>query len=576
VSRSPAGAAVRAVSTSSWRLSDHFVTLQLPAERRFRCDGAGEEWCDCLMGTCPPACLSRRLADGFVASYASRPPPFGFNGLGEFVYATRYARVDPGTGAAERWHETVERVVNGTVNLQKRWALQRGLPWDDGDSDVQTFARGLYDRIWTMRMLPPGRGLWAMGSPLTEERGLYAALNNCGFVTTADVSADGNAAAAPFAFLMDAAMLGVGVGFDTRGAGRVIIQGATGDSGGGVRPRITIADSREGWVDSVTALISAHVHGTPRPVFDYSAIRPRGSPIRGFGGTSSGSGVLERLHTDIDGVLAGLAGRPLSVTGIVDVMNLIGRCVVSGDVRQTAEIAFGDPDSEEYVDLKNYDRNPHRAAYGWTSNNSVFARLGQRYDAIAERVVKNGEPGFAWLDNMRKYGRMGDPPDWRDARAAGGNPCLEQTLEGYELCCLVETFPDNHDTAADFETTLALATQYAKTVTLGHTQWAATNAIIARNRRIGVSMSGLAQFVARRGACVCVRKMGGRGRGCFVCGNTVRVAVRRLGRAAGVVRARVQRGTCHGSHRIRIPGHPHLHQDDLCKAIWHRVPARGW
>lgn len=53
-------------------------------------------------------------------------------------------------------------------------------------------------------------------------------------------------------------------------------------------------------------------------------------------------------------------------------MNLIGRCVVSGNVRRTAEIAFGDPLSEEYIDLKNYSKNPQRESYGWTSNNSVF------------------------------------------------------------------------------------------------------------------------------------------------------------------------------------------------------------
>lgn len=35
-----------------------------------------------------------------------------------------------------------------------------------------------------MKFLPPGRGLWAMGSKLTTERRLYAALNNCAFVST--------------------------------------------------------------------------------------------------------------------------------------------------------------------------------------------------------------------------------------------------------------------------------------------------------------------------------------------------------------------------------------------------------
>jgi ribonucleoside-triphosphate reductase (thioredoxin) len=34
---------------------------------------------------------------------------------------------------------------------------------------------------------------------------------------------------------------------------------------------------------------------------------------------------------------------------------------------------------------------------------------------------------------------MNSPPNMKDARAAGGNPCLEQTLESFELCCLVRT-----------------------------------------------------------------------------------------------------------------------------------------
>ena len=48
-----------------------------------------------------------------------------------------------------------------------------------------------------------------------------------------------------------------------------------------------------------------------------------------------------------------------------------------------------------------YTVNPHRAEYGWTSNNSVYATLGMDYKPICDRVQINGEPGFAWLENMR-------------------------------------------------------------------------------------------------------------------------------------------------------------------------------
>jgi adenosylcobalamin-dependent ribonucleoside-triphosphate reductase len=180
-------------------------------------------------------------------------------------------------------------------------------------------------------------------------------------------------------------------------------------------------------------------------------------------------------------------------------MNLIGKCVVAGNVRRTAEIVFGDPNSEEYLNLKNYKKNPYRETFGWTSNNSIFAKLGMDYSEAASRINDNGEPGFAWLENMRGYSRMKNGMDNKDHRVMGGNPCLEQSLESYELCCLVETFPNNHEDLDDYLKTLKYAYLYAKTVTLGKTHWPETNRVMMRNRRIGTSVSGIAQFITDRG-----------------------------------------------------------------------------
>ena len=93
-------------------------------------------------------------------------------------------------------------------------------------------------------------------------------------------------------------------------------------------------------------------------------------------------------------------------------------------VHNTAEIVFGDPHNEEYINLKNWSVNPQRGAYGWTSNNSVFAQQGMDYSKVAAITAANGEPGYAWLDNMRMYGRMDGTPNHRDWRAEGGNPCV--------------------------------------------------------------------------------------------------------------------------------------------------------
>jgi len=430
------------------------------------------------------------LSDHFVSKYKRKKAPFGFNGLGELVYHRTYSRMKA-DGKNEQWWETVQRVVEGTFNMQKRHIDAHGLGWNAWKA--QHSAQQMFDRIFNMKFLPPGRGLWAMGTPITEEKKLFAALNNCAFVSTESFKGEFSS---PFCFLMDASMLGVGVGFDTKGAGTLILKGPN-----PVRRSelYEIPDTREGWVESLRLLLDSYAQGTGEIEFDYSAIRPAGVPIRGFGGESSGPDPLVELHQSVRDILNEEIGKPVSITAIVDIMNLIGKCVVAGNVRRTAEIVFGEPDSEEYLDLKNYEVNPHRATYGWTSNNSIFAEVGMNYEPAAERVRYNGEPGFAWLHNMKAYGRMVDAPNWKDRRASGGNPCLEQTLESYELCCLVETFPNNHDSVEDYLETLKYAYLYAKTVTLGQTHWPETNRVMLRNRRIGCSMSGIAQFVADKG-----------------------------------------------------------------------------
>jgi len=431
-----------------------------------------------------------QLSENFINKYKRKRPPFGFNGLGELVYMRTYSRIKK-NGKNERWWETIQRVVEGTYSMQKNWIDSHQLGWNPWQA--QASAQEMYDRMFNMKFLPPGRGLWAMGTSITEERGLYAALNNCAFVSTGTIKDDYSK---PFCFLMDASMLGVGVGFDTKGAGEVMIKPPN--------PKreietYRIPDTREGWVESLKLLLESYFHGTAEIQFDYTKIRPVGEPIKGFGGVSSGHEPLKEIHEDIREVLKGNVSEPITITTIVDIMNLIGKCVVAGNVRRTAEIVFGDPFDDEYLDLKNYKVNKHRETYGWTSNNSIYAELGMDYTDVCKRINDNGEPGFAWLHNMRKFSRMQNGGDDKDHRVAGGNPCLEQSLESYELCCLVETFPNNHEDLEDYKRTLKYAYLYAKTVTLGKTHWPDTNRVMLRNRRIGCSVSGVAQFITKHG-----------------------------------------------------------------------------
>lgn len=198
------------------------------------------------------------------------------------------------------------------------------------------------------------------------------------------------------------------------------------------------------------------------------------------------------MHNYLRAIFDKRIGGTLQSRDIVDIMNIIGRCVVAGNIRRVAEIALGEADDLSFIHLKNYEKNPDRMEYGWVSNNSILAKKGMDYKEVAESIFKNGEPGLCWLENMQDYSRMGDPKDFKDKKAAGGNPCLEQTLESNEMCCLVETFPNNHSSYEEFEETLSLALLYAKVVTLGLPHWEETAEVMARNRRIGCSMSGIA------------------------------------------------------------------------------------
>lgn len=356
-----------------------------------------------------------KLSDNFIEKFKDKKPPFGFNGLGEITYLRTYSRIKE-DGSNEVWWETVRRVVEGTYNMQKDWIEQHQLGWNP--HRAQKSAQEMFDRMFNMKFLPPGRGLWAMGSPITEEKKMYAALNNCAFVSTENLNEE---PVKPFLFLMDMSMLGVGVGFDVKGAGKVTIKGP---NTGRKTELFEIPDSREGWVDSLKLLLESYFHATAPVDFDYSKIREAGLPIKGFGGKTSGPDPLKSVHAQIRKTLDKEINHPISITAIVDIMNLIGVCVVAGNVRRTAEIVFGPYDENEYLDLKNYKVNKDRADWGWTSNNSIFCDLGMDYKNPAERTKLNGEPGYAWLENMKAYSRMNAGTDNKDHRVTGGNPCM--------------------------------------------------------------------------------------------------------------------------------------------------------
>jgi len=171
--------------------------------------------------------------------------------------------------------------------------------------------------------------------------------------------------------------------------------------------------------------------------------------------------------------------------------------VVAGNVRRSAALAIGEHDDIRYLEMKNDQEKLYH--HRWGSNNSFNAEVGMDYEWHANQSQTNGEPGYIWLENARAFGRMKDGVNYDDAEVMGFNPCVEQSLHNAEMCCLVETFPAKHENYDDYVKTLKCAYLYGKTVTLVNTHWPETNAKMLKNRRIGLSQSGIVQAFNKHG-----------------------------------------------------------------------------
>lgn len=338
-----------------------------------------------------------------------------FDAFGAIVFYRTYSRLV--NNLQEQWCDVVFRVIEGVFSIRKDYSIKNNLRWDE--AAAQAYAAKMAQAMFDMKWLPAGRGLWAMGTSFVYERGSMA-LNNCAYTKLG-----GNERLAEdFCWMMDALMLGVGVGFRAEREPLEIH-----------KPIGTfehyVLDSREGWCDLLRKLINAYLipnRKKPNPHFDL--VRPLGEPIKGFGGQASGPGPLKELYHRVDKWLRN--GHETDVVRLkTDIANSIGTCVVAGNVRRSAELALGSVQDEVFMDLKDYDMYPEREDFGYMSNNSAefysdddFELLGE----VARRVTVRGEPGCVNLRNIQ-YARIGEPMNGLKLDMADGiNPCQSASV----------------------------------------------------------------------------------------------------------------------------------------------------
>ena len=208
---------------------------------------------------------------------------------------------------------------------------------------------------------------------------------------------------------------------------------------------------------------------------------------------------------DVNRILNERVNDHLTSVDCTDISNLIGKAVVAGNVRRSAELALGDWDDDGFRTMK--QDQEQLAHHRWASNNSVVVDgKPEQYEQVAHEVIVNGEPGIVDLGLSRGYGRLIDGYK-RDADpyAEGTNPCGEITLENGEPCNLFEVFPSiAQEQGWPMKQVLALAVRYAKRVTFGSYDWEVSRNAIHRNRRLGVSLSGIQDWFLSRFGNRCV------------------------------------------------------------------------
>ena len=405
-------------------------------------------------------------------NYKAEDTPWGE--VGYATYKRTYSR--PMKDGTEEWEDTVDRVVE---------ACNKQLGCDFNDHDQEE----VKNMMMSLKGTVAGRFLWQLGTKTVDRLGLPS-LQNCAFTVVDDPIR-------PFTWAFEMLMLGSGVGYNIQREHvyqlpkvkrKVKIENVN-DNGAD----FIVPDSREGWTELLKRVLEASfVTGEG---FTYAAhlIRPAGSKIKGFGGTAAGSKDLIWGMQEINSILNKNSNKRLQPVDCLDIMNIIGRIVVSGNVRRSAQIALGDSDDLEYLRAKRWDLGGIPNWRAMSNNSVVCSDISQLPEEFWEGYKGNGEPyGLINLESSRRMGRTHEV-QYPDPEVMGYNPCAEQSLAPFETCCLAEIYLPNIDTEEELKKVARYLYRINKHSLAIKCSVKETEEIVHKNMRMGIGVTGYLQ-----------------------------------------------------------------------------------
>ncbi len=401
--------------------------------------------------------------------------PFGE--IGYITYKRTYARKlneNKEDSITEEFHQSIERVIKAC-----RTQLKCGFT-EKEENELRYY-------LMNFKALVAGRFLWQLGTKTVSKLGL-ASLQNCAF--TVD-----DTPVRPFTWTFDMLMLGSGVGYNIMRENvyqlpklqRKLVKIVRQDD---ASADYIVPDTREGWCKLLGKVLKAHFLSGKGFTYSTQLIRGKDSIIKSFGGLASGPEILVEGIEYISEILNSMRGKRLRPIHVLDIKNIIGMIVVSGNVRRSAQLAVGDPDDLEFLRAKRWDLGniPKWRQY---SNNSVACdKIKDLPEEFWEGYNGNGEPyGLINLELSRKCGRLGET-QYPDPNIQGYNPCGEQGLDPNETCCLAEFPLPNIKSKSELKRVLFFLYRICKHSLLLKCHHPETEEIVHKNMRMGIGLAG--------------------------------------------------------------------------------------
>jgi ribonucleoside-triphosphate reductase len=380
--------------------------------------------------------------------------------LSDITVHMKYSKYLDSENRRENWDEICER--NMQMHLKK-------FP------EQVAMIKEIYEKfVKTKKILPSMRSMQFAGKPVEiSPNRIY----NCAYLPIDDIIA--------FSEGMFLLLGGTGVGFSVQKHHITSLPEIRKPNFERQR-RYLIADSIEGWADAVKILLECYTgKRLSTPQFDYSDIRPKGSPLKTSGGKAPGSGPLRECLVKIENMLQEMPdGHKIKPIEAHDIMCHIADSVLAGGIRRAALISLFSADDNEMLSAKVghwWEKNPQRGRANNSAvllrhriDNSFFWDLWKRI-----RASGSGEPGIYFSNDK----------DW------GTNPCCEIALRPFQFCNLVEVNVSNVIDQEDLNARV-VAASYLATLQASYTDfhylrdiWKQTT---EKDALLGVSMTGIA------------------------------------------------------------------------------------